>query len=198
MEALGVWKKINRREMPGDRRCVKHKWVFEIKRNGVFRARLVACGYSQIPGVDFHQIYSPVVNDVTVRLLLVILLIKGLVCGLVDVETAFLHGVLGEDEAVYMDCPEGMPHTVDECLQLIKTIYGLKQSARAFFQAFKEVMRVAGFEPSLVDPCLFVQEDETFGPVYAVVWVDDCLFIGSKAGIEDSIAKLSETFKLKV
>jgi hypothetical protein len=75
MEALKVWKKIKRADMPGNRRCVKHKWVFEIKRNGIFRARLVACGYSQIPGVDFDQIYSPVVNDVTVRLLLVVLLI---------------------------------------------------------------------------------------------------------------------------
>ena len=55
--------------------CVIHKWVFEIKQNGVFRARLVACGYSQIPGQDFGDIYSPVVNDVTVCLLIVMPLI---------------------------------------------------------------------------------------------------------------------------
>jgi hypothetical protein len=61
-----VFRKIKRNEMPAGKCCVKSKWVFKEKRNGVFRARLVACGYSQIPGVDFVDIpYSPVVNDAT-------------------------------------------------------------------------------------------------------------------------------------
>ncbi|MCP4746748.1 MAG: hypothetical protein GY874_11505, partial [Desulfobacteraceae bacterium] len=40
---------------------MKSKWVFKVKRNGVFRPRLVACGYSKIPGEDFTENYSPVV-----------------------------------------------------------------------------------------------------------------------------------------
>ena len=39
-----VWRKTKRSSMPANRRCVKSKWVFKIKRNGVYRARLVACG----------------------------------------------------------------------------------------------------------------------------------------------------------
>ena len=69
-----VWTVIERTAMPVGRRCVKCKWVFKIKRSGVFRPRLVACGYSQIPGVNFTENYSTVVNDVTFRLLLLILL----------------------------------------------------------------------------------------------------------------------------
>ena len=71
MNNRGVWRKIKRHQMPQGRRCVKHKWVFKIKRNGVFRARLVACGYSQIPGMDYteNQVYSPVIHDTTFRLL---------------------------------------------------------------------------------------------------------------------------------
>ena len=67
-----VWEMKDRSSMPSNRRCVKCKWVFKIKRNGVFRARLVACGYSLIPGVDFTDNYSPVVNDVTFRLMLLL------------------------------------------------------------------------------------------------------------------------------
>ena len=46
MIARKVWRRGHRSDVPDNRRCVKCKWVFKIKRNGVFRARLVACGYS--------------------------------------------------------------------------------------------------------------------------------------------------------
>jgi hypothetical protein len=66
MENHKVWKVIKWNEIPKGRQCVKHKWVFKIKRNGVFRARCVACGYSQIPGVDFMESHLPVINDLMV------------------------------------------------------------------------------------------------------------------------------------
>ena len=118
MEKLVVWRKIKRSEMPSGRQCVKHKWVLEIKRNGVFLARLVACVYSQIPGIDFQDIYSPVVHDTTVRILLVKLLVEKYDSLIIDIETAFLHGVMGAGEEIYMDCPEGMDAGLDECLLL--------------------------------------------------------------------------------
>jgi hypothetical protein len=49
----GVWKIIDEKDISSDRRCIKNKWILKIKRNGVFRARVVAYGYSQVPGVDF-------------------------------------------------------------------------------------------------------------------------------------------------
>ena len=70
MDSRQVWQKIKRSDIPKDRRLVKSRWVFKVKRNGVFRARLVACGYSQIPGVDYSANYSPVINDITFRMLL--------------------------------------------------------------------------------------------------------------------------------
>ena len=64
---------------------MKSKWVFKIKQNGVFHARLVACGYSQIPGVDFTENYLPVVHDITFFLLLIAKMIYGLSAEIVDV-----------------------------------------------------------------------------------------------------------------
>ena len=130
MENLKVWRKIKHVDIPKGQHCVKYKWIFEIKkRNGVFRARLVACGYSQVPGVDFTESHSPVINDVTVRILLILLILWKYMSMIVDVETVFLHGILGEGEEIYMDCPKGMVHSEDECLLLEKTIYGLVQSS---------------------------------------------------------------------
>jgi hypothetical protein len=51
----------------------------------------VACGYSQIPGVDFEESYSPVMNDITLRILLVTWIVMTLKAIIADVETAFLY-----------------------------------------------------------------------------------------------------------
>ena len=78
MIARKVWRKGHRSDVPDNQRCVKCKWVFKIKRNGVFRARLVACGHIQIPGVDYSDSYSPVAHDITFRALLLAMMVEEL------------------------------------------------------------------------------------------------------------------------
>jgi Reverse transcriptase (RNA-dependent DNA polymerase) len=102
----------------------------KIKWNGVFRARLVACGYSQIPGIDFKESFSPDMNDASFRIMLILKLIRNLKARIVNVETAFLHGDL-QDE-IYMNISEGMNSNLNDFLLLTKTIYGLVQCAREF------------------------------------------------------------------
>ena len=67
---MGVWREVDKLERNANKRLVGSKWVFKIKRNGVYRARLVAKGFSQIPGEDFTENFSPVINDVTFRIIL--------------------------------------------------------------------------------------------------------------------------------
>ena len=106
---------------------MKNKWVFKIKRNGVFRARLVACGYSQVPGVDFTDFYSPVINDVTFRIIIVVMMLNKLEARIINIETAFLEGELNEE--IYMKVPDGYKEVLEEnaegcCLLLEKPLYG--------------------------------------------------------------------------
>ena len=190
MKEKKVWRKIKRKEMEEGRRCVKHKWVFEIKRDGRFRARLVACGYSQIPGTDFDVVYSAVANDISFRILVVIVLVLGLRTLIFDVETAFLIGDL--DVEIYMDCPEGMEHEADECLLLVKTIYGLVQSARMYYEKFAKILRSIGFVTCQSDPCLFVRFDE-HGPCFVLCYVDDNLVAGSEAAIKKLMRQIEES-----
>jgi hypothetical protein len=100
MEHHKVWKKIKRADMPQVRCCVKHKWVFKIKRNGVFCARLGACGCSQIPGVDYTKNYAPIINNVTYMIMLVYKIIWKLALKIMDLDIStwasgqgYLHGL---------------------------------------------------------------------------------------------------------
>ena len=66
----GVWRKIDKVKIPEKRRLIGNKWVCKIKRDVTYRARLVALEYSQIPGVDNKDNFSPVAHDVSFRIAL--------------------------------------------------------------------------------------------------------------------------------
>jgi hypothetical protein len=61
----GLWEVIPTEKIPEGKICVESKWVLKIKWNGKFRARLMVCAYSQVPGIDFTESYAPVINDVS-------------------------------------------------------------------------------------------------------------------------------------
>ena len=106
-EAREVWTRVKKKDVPKGRRLIGSKWVFKCKRDGRYRSRLVALGYTQIPGVDFTDNFSPVISDVTLRICLTIWLILDLDIDQMDVETAFLEGILSPNEYMYMLNPEG-------------------------------------------------------------------------------------------
>ena len=197
MEKRKVWKIFNRNDIPAGRRCVKHKWVWNIKRNGIFRARLVACGYSQIAGIDYDENFAPVINDVTYRILLIVKILWQLEGVIVDVEAAFLHGDLDGRE-IYMDAPEGLNAKDGECVLLQKTIYGLVQSARQFYKKLVKILRLLGFKGGYSDPCLMTRRNH-LGVVFIALYVDDCLCIGHDDAIKNAIKGMeSQGLTLKV
>ena len=124
-----MWRKIKIKDIPEGIKLVGCKWVYKLKRNGVYRSRLVALGYTQVAGVDFTDNFSPVVHAVTLRAALVLWLVLGLDVDQIDVETAFLEGELDEKERVYLKCPPGMDLGEDECLEVMKGLYCLVQAS---------------------------------------------------------------------
>ncbi len=92
----GVLKIIKKSKNPPDCKYMKSNGFLK-SRDMEFLARLVACGYSQIPGVEFSKKYSPVVLNVTFRLLLVLKIIHGYSVKIANVETNFLWGDLVEE-----------------------------------------------------------------------------------------------------
>ena len=199
MIKMGVWREVNKLERNANKRFVGSKWLFKIKRNGVYRARLVAKRFSQIPGEDFTENFSPVINDVAFRIILTQMILEGLDAKVVDIENAFLNGDL--DHEIFMKIPEGYKECIqdydeDTALKLDKAIYGLVQAARQFWKKFASKLKEAGFKPNIVDPCLFQCKDDR-GLSILIMYVDDLLIIGKPEKNESTIDDLKQYFEIK-
>jgi hypothetical protein len=81
-------------DLPNGRKAVKSKWVFKLKADGHFRARLVAKGFTQIPGIDFDKTFSPIAHFESLRLLLALAALEDWEIHQMDVKSAFLNGVI--------------------------------------------------------------------------------------------------------
>ena len=163
-------------------------WVFKIKRDGTYRARLVVLGYSQIPGVDYTDNFAPVAHDVLFRIALARMMVKKLDSLAMDVETAFLYGEI--DEEIFMKSPVGMEEidpgsSSEDCYQLLKGIYGLCQAVREFWKKFVNTAKKEpfGFQVS---------------PAGILMNVDDMLIIGKKEQIQDFASKIQKEFSVKI
>jgi Reverse transcriptase (RNA-dependent DNA polymerase) len=91
--------------LPKGRKTIGCRWVFDVKSDSRKKARLVAQGFSQVEGIDFNELFSPVVRFESVRLILALSALEDYYCVGVDVRNAYLYGKL--DEKIYMRQREG-------------------------------------------------------------------------------------------
>lgn len=116
---------------PPNVNLIGSRWVFKIKRlpDGSFdqcKAQLVAKGFHQVLGVDFHETFSPVVKAPTIRIILAKAVAKGWLVRQLDINNAFLNGYLTRD--VFMKQPDGFVDSSQPTYvcKLDKVLYGLK------------------------------------------------------------------------
>jgi len=180
---------------PSGKKIVGCKWVFKKKVDGSrpesfrYKTRLVAKGYSQVQGVDFNEVFSPVVKHTSIRVLLSLVAIKDLELEQLDVKIAFLHGDL--EEQIYMKQPEGFEVVGKEnhvCL-LKKSLYGLKQSPRQWYKKFDSFMVSINFSRSNYDSCVYFKKLSSGEFIYLLLYVDDMLIAASNM---EEIVRLKE------
>ncbi|CAL2255023.1 unnamed protein product [Prunus armeniaca] len=139
--------------LPSGKRTVGCRWIYTIKlkTDGSiewYKARLVAKGYTQRYGVDYQETFAPVAKINTVRILISLAANLDWPLHQFDVKNAFLHGDL---EEVYMDPPPGCnlsSKSKHYVCKLKKSLYGLKQSPRAWFGWLTKSMRASGYKQS--------------------------------------------------
>jgi hypothetical protein len=188
--------------LPPNKKVVGCKWVFTIKQNSEgkverYKARLVAKGYSQTYGVDYDETFAPVAKMNTIRTLISVAANRKWKLFQLDVKNAFLHGELQEE--VYMEIPPGFNtrETEGKVCKLRKSLYGLKQSPRAWFGRFRKEICLMGYQQSNADHTLFFKHCS--GKItILVVYVDDIVITGDDdKEISHLKEMLSKSFEVK-
>jgi len=152
---------------------------------------------SQREGVDYNEIFSPVVRHTSIRVLLAMVAHQNLELEQLDVKTAFLHGEL--DEEIYMTQPEGFqcPGKEDYVCKLKKSLYGLKQSPRQWYKKFDNYMIELGYNRSPYDCCVYHDKCKDGSIIYLVLYVDDMLIAAKlKSDIQRLKDLLSAEFEM--
>ncbi|KAK9073343.1 hypothetical protein SSX86_007667 [Deinandra increscens subsp. villosa] len=187
---------------PYSENVVGAKWIFRIKYrpDGTIdrhKARLVAQGFTQIPGLDFSHTFSPVVKAATIRIVLSLAVVNNWPLHQLDVKNAFLNGNLSE--TIYMEQPPGF---VDDrfpghVCKLNKALYGLKQAPRAWFQRLSSFLLKNGFTCSKSDTSLFILKSDSC-ILYLLVYVDDLVLTGNNPSqLKSFISILHKEFATK-
>lgn len=205
-EEMNSLKKNNTWELvdyPPGKKIVGCRWVYTVKykADGTierFKARLVAKGYTQTYGVDYTETFAPVAKVNTIRVLLSLAANFNWPLQQFDVKNAFLHGEL--TEKVYMELPAGcnIPKACEKKVcRLKKSLYGLKQSPRAWFGRFTKSMKAFGYSQSNADHTLFLKKQQ--GKITAlIVYVDDMVVTGNDVEERKALQSyLSKEFEMK-
>ncbi|KAG7633109.1 Reverse transcriptase RNA-dependent DNA polymerase [Arabidopsis suecica] len=179
------------------------RWIFTRKAGipGVeaprYKARLVAKGFTQKEGIDYTEIFSPVVKHVSIRYILSMVAHFNMELQQMDVKTAFLHGFLEED--IYMAQPEGFEDkkNPEKVCYLKRSLYGLKQCPRQWNLRFDEFMKGIGFERSAFDSCVYYKKlGKTY--TYLLLYVDDMLIASvDKSSVQELKLLLNREFEMK-
>ncbi len=201
LEQNKVWAIVDR--APG-MRTLKTRWTFKAKQdeNGVVarhKARLVALGNDQRPGIDFEKTYSPVVKMKSTRIIMDIAAQRGWEVDHLDAITAYLSAELNEE--IYIEVPQGYEEyrntgekivTTNKVCKLNAFLYGLHQSGHEWYKKLSAILIKLGFKQSKADPCFYYHKK-----IIIMTYVDDFLVYGKRKDIDEVKKRICQELNMR-
>ena len=180
----GHWSIVHRDTLPNKAWPIKAIWSFKRKRKPdgellKHKARLCAHGGMQQWGDSYWKTYSPVVNILSIHLILTISKLHNLDSKAIYFVFAFPQADLEEDIWMYLPIGFQVNDHTEACskhsflLKLNKNLYGLKQGSYNWYEKLKKFLVDRGFKPSDIDPCLYIGIC-----MIILTHVDDCIIVG--------------------
>jgi hypothetical protein len=161
---------------PENRRILRGKWVFKVKRGAdgaviKYKARWVVKGFEQEEGVDYNETFASVVKPMSYKALFAIAAALDWEIEQMDVKTAFLYGSVKED--IYVEQPTGFADDSGKVCKLNRALYGLKQSPRIWYETLSGFLETLGYYALNADLAVFFN-----GKTFVTVFVDDLQIFG--------------------
>ena len=136
-EVNGTWEVIERRDLPDGAKVLGGRWVYALKKDATgavtsHKARCVAKGYNQRPGIDFIESTSPVMSVLTYRILCALIAVLKWNTKQVDCVAAYLNRDI--DVPLFMNLPDGSSETRKRSLRFSSIRTPLEQKTRCIPQ----------------------------------------------------------------
>jgi hypothetical protein len=170
-------------------RAMKTKWILKYAYNAdysiKYKARLVACGYSQIYGIDYKDTYAPTTSTLLVNLLFHLGAMFKLEFALFDVTAAFLEGK--NDVVQYARLPFNCDGTTAAKgqgmrVRVVGNFYGEKQGPNIWNEQLDKILITIGFIRCNAHNCLYKWINDS-GFIILTIHVDDGLMISSNGNL---------------
>lgn len=193
-------------ERPTNKNCIGSRFVLTNKYSpdGSLlknKARFVARGFSQKPGIDFGETFAPVARQGSIRIMAALAAKLNTEIHQFDITTAYLNGKL--DEQIFMECPAYFKEILEQMktnkssnkdinlkvskmlkslnkgnkvLLLKKSLYGLKQAGRCWNIRLNQILNNFGAKSTTADPCVYYIKNGK-GLTVITIYVDDILFM---------------------
>ncbi|CAB1112933.1 unnamed protein product [Ectocarpus sp. CCAP 1310/34] len=197
-EKTGTFSKIEK--LPEGRKAVSTKWVFDYKTDekGLitdFKARLVARGFSQVHGQDYHHSSSACPAVSSIKLAMAFATEGGLPTRHFDIKQAYTHAKIQEE--LYVRIADGSGAMAGKVLKVERALYGLKQSGREWGFEAANILVDSGYEQCRADPCVFRKIVDGKVVSIIVIYVDDIMYVGSEEEGEELLTSLRKTLPVK-
>ncbi|MBW0578037.1 hypothetical protein O181_117752 [Austropuccinia psidii MF-1] len=196
IEKHGVWKVVDKSEAHNQ---LGTTWVFREKEDSKenitrYKARLCVQGFVQIEGLDYNKTFAPTGRITTLRFPLGYCASHDLEIHQMDFKAAFLYGT--PEENVFIRYPDGYPHCMKQgaCLQLVKSLYGLKQSPQCWYKHPSKIFEQLNFSLSQADACLFVKNEGS--QCYVFLHVDNMIIGGDSMQVSKFKNNIRSFFEL--
>jgi len=199
MKTLQVFESTEK--VPEKANITASRWIFKYKKNSKGeiikrKSRLVAKGFTQQKGIDYHETFSPTLKSDSIRIFTALAVQNKFNIHQIDINAAYLNAPLKEE--IYMKPPKGHEDYNKRYWKLKRAIYGLKQSGKQWNDELHKYLTKIHYKRIISEPCLYIKENKNNKIIgLLAVYVDDILLSGDETTINQTKTLIKNKFKIK-